>query len=107
MILKPEGGSSLKPDLRLTLTTRPTMIQILTDGVLFGHGLANKDTKLYRTLVKLRKQGLVRREGYRYYPTRFGWIAYLRSKQYPLSYFFNLKSKVEWAQIFNVLVSDK
>lgn len=88
----------------LNLSTWPLMVLILKEGVLRGRGLARKDPDLYRLLKKLRDQGLVKRRGYKYFPTRDGWRAYFRFKDLPrLDQYLEEIRTVPWEDLFKVV----
>lgn len=86
----------------LNAKTWPTMVWLLKSGFIRGHGIARKNPVLYRLLNILRDKGLVKRNGYKYYPTKDGWRAYFRTRDIPtLDQFIETEKKVEWKEIFN------
>lgn len=100
---KPEG--SHKADLRVSKKEQFYLMWVLQDNPLRGHGLGG--STLYYYLCKLRKKGLVRRLGYRYYPTVYAhlWLSIMKEKsrirQTKIQESFKTKQKVEWRDLFN------
>ena len=70
-----------QPNYNLTTQETITLITVINANPLKTHGIKQADTKLYRNLRSLTLKGLIAREGYKYAPTKWGWLHYTKLKE--------------------------
>lgn len=88
--------------LRLSPDEKQALQRIREVNPLMCRGMAHGLPKLYRVVSKLREKGLVTKEGFRYYPTKY---AFLLPKQLTLAQVREkIKRKkqrgIDWRNIF-------
>lgn len=88
--------------VRLSPDEKQALQRIREVNPLMCRGMARGLPKLYRVVSKLREKGLVAKEGFRYYPTKF---AYLLPKQLTLKQVREKikrkqRARIDWRNLF-------